>query len=549
VKKSRTLELDNKDSIRDMPANGPDVSKKPKFIVPPGLRFHIPLFEAHYDAAGKMPIMVVGATGVGKSLFLHLFKKLFKEKNKSSKVVEVNCANLGGGDRTLARAELFGYKKGAFTDAKEDTPGLIDEANGGALSLDEIGELPRDTQAMLLTFIETGKFRRVGDPKERSASVTIIGATNNQEKLNEPFRERFYIFPVPPLHQRRIDVPYYLCWLHPETFHELLHWEALALLAHNWPANVREIDKIGRFLKRKAAYYRILSSGSTDPNAKEIETKMMGLDKSETSFDPNAIAFLYEDLKKNGIDVKTLEKILNSAGVGLVSKNIAIPKRSVFEVDTSSDVESGTMVREYELERIKRFDISLISCKEFDWMFLGYIGFCSLFFQDPVANQNNILVDQCRSTNVRGPDGLFPSEHLASKFKELQGPIFRYLSGIQVPSSREIPNDRESREAFCLDLLRDHPSNPFLAPLKERYRIEEKEERVDIWSMKYDEFLRYYYEGLIERTAGNKRGAAKRIGVNYQTFNSRYRSLFKEGRNSKKQAEHQSSRRGRRVHP
>ena len=549
MKKSRTLELDNKDSIRDIPANGPEDSKKPEFIVPPGLRDHIPLFEAHYETAGKMPIMVVGATGVGKSLFLHLFKKLFKEKNKPSKVVETNCANLGGGVRALARSELFGYKKGAFTDAKEDTPGLIEEANGGALSLDEIGELPSDVQSILLTFIETGKYYRVGDPKERSASVKIIGATNNEENLNKPFRERFYTFCVPPLHQRRIDVLYYLCWLHPEIFHELLHWEVLALLAHNWPANVREIDKIGRFLKRKATYYRILSSGSTDPNAKEIETKMMGLSKSETSFDPNAIAFLYEGLKKKGVDVKTLEEILNSAGVGLASKNIAIPKRSIFKVDTSSDFESPTMVREYELEQIKRFDISLINCKEFDWMFLGYIGFCSLFFQDPVADQNNILVDKCRTTNVRAPDGLFPSEHFVGKFKELQGPIFRYLSEIEIPSGREIPNDSVSREAFCLDLLRDHPSNAFLADLRERYHIEEEEERVDIWTMKYDEFLRYYYEGLIERTGGNKREAAKRIGVNYQTFNSRYRSLFNEEENSKKQAEHQSSSRRRRVHP
>lgn len=204
---------------------------------------------------------------------------------------------------------------------------------------------------------------------------------------------------------------------------------------------------------------------------------------------------------------------------------------------------------EYELERIKRFDIYLINCKEFDWMFLGYIGFCSLFFQDPVANQNTILVDKCGSTSTRDPDGLFPSGHLAGKFKELQGPIFRYLSKIEIPSGREIPNDSVSREAFCLDLLRDHPSNAFLVDLRKRYHIEEEEERVDIWTMKYDEFLRYYYEGLIERTGGNKREAAKRIGVNYQTFNSRYRSLFNEEGNSKKQAEHQSSKHRRSVHP
>jgi len=211
MKKSRTPY--KHDLTQDIPVNGL-AKKSPEFIVPPGLRDYIPLFEAHYDTAGKMPIMVVGATGVGKSLFLHLFEKLFKEKNNSAKVVKTNCANLGGGDPNMARSELFGHKSGAFTGANQDNPGLLEIADGGALVLDEIGELPPDAQSMLLTFIETGKYRRVGDPTERSASVTIIGATNNEIKLNAPFRERFYIFCIPPLHQRRCDVLYYLWWLH-----------------------------------------------------------------------------------------------------------------------------------------------------------------------------------------------------------------------------------------------------------------------------------------------------------------------------------------------
>lgn len=82
----------------------------------------------------------------------------------------------------MARSELFGHKKGAFTGAIEDKLGLVDAANNGALILEEIGELPLEVQAMLLTFIETGKFLRVGDAQERKANVQIIGATNNEEK-------------------------------------------------------------------------------------------------------------------------------------------------------------------------------------------------------------------------------------------------------------------------------------------------------------------------------------------------------------------------------
>jgi DNA-binding NtrC family response regulator len=150
-----------------------------------------------------------------------------------------------------------------------------------------------------------------------------------------------------------------------------------------------------------------------------------------------------------------------------------------------------------------------------------------LFFQDLNGNKNNIIAEECQTTD--GPyyhTGL-DRVHI-DKYKKLQRQILRYLSRIEIPSGREVPNDSESRETFCLDLLREYPSNTFLAPLKKSYHIEEKKDQVDIWSMNYEDFLRYYYEGLIERTGGNKREAAKRIGVNYQTFNSRYRSLFKE---------------------
>lgn len=494
-----------RDSIQDIVD-----SRKPKYMVPRGLFSYISLFEAHFNTAGKMPIIVVGDTGVGKRLFLHLFEKLYKEKNNSSKVKKTNCAYFYP---NLARSELFGYKKGAFTDAKEDTPGFIEKADGGALILDEIGELPLEVQGILLTFIETGKYHRVGDPTERSASVKIIAATNNLEKLGDAFRERFYIFYVPPLHQRRMDVLYYLWWLHPEVIQELMCWEVLALIAHNWPGNVREIDKIGRFLKRKAAYYRS-SPSLIDRNKERIETKLLDLSEFKTSFNPYPTLSLHQDLKRKGVDVKTLEWLLNSDAVGLESKKFAFSRSAHFH-------------QQYYPEHLERFDVLSVRIDYLDEAFIGYREFCTLFFQDLNGNQNNIIVKKCKAT-----DG--PYYHLGldrvhiDKYKKLQGQILRYLSGIEIPSGREVPNDSESRETFCLDLLREYPSNAFLAPLKERYPVEEKKEQVDIWSMKYEEFLRYYYKGLIERTGGNKREAAKRIGVNYQTFNSRYRSLFKE---------------------
>lgn len=546
---------------QDIPANGSADRKNPNYIVPPGLSEYIYLFEAHYDSAGKMPIIVVGDTGVGKRLFLHLFEKLYMEKENSDKVLYVNCANLGGGDRNMAKGDLFGYVKGAYTGADKDTFGFLKVADGGALILDEIGELPPEVQTMLLTFIETGKYHVLGSTKEMTASVRIIAATNDLKKLSEPFRERFYIFYVPPLHQRRRDVLYYLWWLHPETIKELMHWEVLALLAHNWPGNVREIDKVGRFLKRKKRNVELFIGSNQllkeNPvifsmlDRSRVGTKLMGLDKSETSFDPNPILSLYQNIEKRGVDVKALERLLNSKGVGLNSKKPAFPTVLEFNIDTLQE-EDG---KNY-LDTLKRLDVLKVKIDKFDEAYRGYEDFCYLFFQDISGNHNNALVNECTSTAGHPSSlrldfylNLEDSIRALEKYKKLEVPIFRFLTGIEIPAGREIPDNSSEREVFCLDLLRNNPSNAFLAPLKERYPIEEKREQEDIWSMKYEELLRYYYEGLIERTGGNKREAAKRIGVNYQTFNSRYRSLFKEEGNSKRETEHQSSRRRRRGHP
>ena len=192
---------------------------KAKYIIPPGLRETFDLFLAHCEVAQNQPIMVVGDTGVGKSMFLHVFEKLYKEKYPESEVTWANCAHFGSGrgDDSLHRSELFGYEKGAFTGAlPEGKAGLIEKADKGALILEEIGELAEEVQAMLLTFIETGKYNKVGSSKPQMAEVVIIGATNDEEALRNDFRYRFFPFYVPPLHRRREDVLYYMVAKYPE---------------------------------------------------------------------------------------------------------------------------------------------------------------------------------------------------------------------------------------------------------------------------------------------------------------------------------------------
>ena len=100
-----------------------------------------------------------------------------------------------------------------YTDAHDDKVGLVEKANGGLLILEEVGELPFEVQAMLLTFIETGEYRRLGDEEVKTATVKVVAATNRESALRVDFRYRFFPYYIPPLRERKNDILYY--------FHEI----------------------------------------------------------------------------------------------------------------------------------------------------------------------------------------------------------------------------------------------------------------------------------------------------------------------------------------
>lgn len=241
-----------------------------KWIVPPGLRSNINDFEDLYDVAEDRHLMICGPSGVGKSLFLDIFKTLYKRDNGNDKPIHrFNCAAF---TKELLLSELFGHEKGAFTGANAAKEGHIKKADGGVLFLEEIGDIPETGQAQLLTFIEDGIFYKVGSIKPETAKVRIVATTNKAETLRLDFSHRFIPFKVSPLHKRRGDILYYLFFMFSELSGTLQKWEALLLLAHNWPGNVREIERIGtmfRWQRKKNSRYEIL------PNEKySLETSL-----------------------------------------------------------------------------------------------------------------------------------------------------------------------------------------------------------------------------------------------------------------------------------
>jgi two-component system response regulator AtoC len=201
----------------------------------------------------KTTVLVAGESGVGKELVARAIHH--RSTRRGGAFVAVNC---GAIPENLLESELFGHKKGAFTDAIQDRRGLFEEADGGSLFLDEIGELPLALQVKLLRVLEDEKIRRVGDTRDIKIDVRIITATHRDllaETKAGRFREdlfyRLNVLPilVPPLRDRRDDIPLLIDHFVARNNVRLgtsirgLDTESRRLLfEYPWPGNVRELE-------------------------------------------------------------------------------------------------------------------------------------------------------------------------------------------------------------------------------------------------------------------------------------------------------------------
>jgi DNA-binding NtrC family response regulator len=198
-------------------------------------------------------VLLMGESGTGKEVFARRIHELSKRSQR--RFVAVNCGALSD---TLLESELFGYKRGAFTDAARDTPGLVVEADGGTLFLDEIAEVSPAVQVKLLRFLQHKEYKPLGSPRTEKADIRIVAATNRELKQmvqQGVFREDLYyrlnIIPItiPPLRDRKADIPllasFFLSVFRRQYERKATGFSAEAfarLMAHDWPGNVRELE-------------------------------------------------------------------------------------------------------------------------------------------------------------------------------------------------------------------------------------------------------------------------------------------------------------------
>ncbi len=486
-------------------------------IVPPGLNSAYLHFEAHFAVSGDDPIMILGPTGVGKSMFLYLARRLFKKKHQYDTtppiIVEANCAHFSSGDGgySLARSELFGHVKGSFTGADNNKVGLVEKANGGLLILEEVGELPREVQAMLLTFIETGAYRRLGDETVKTASVKVVAATNRELALRDDFRYRFFPYYIPPLRERKIDILYYFHEIFPELTQNLSKSEILLLLTHHWPGNVREIERIGRLIKRENwINEQVLKDSRSDTMVPPIE-RIFHLDPRDTSFDPNILERLVYDLESWDIDVSFLDKLFQKHRVSIIEDETNL---KAFK-ELSVGPESGGYFSAFTSDTL----ILPNDFKPFDEAYEGYLLFCDLFMQDPKKDDNILatIKNQCTSSAFNHMRYCFDDKPSYQRpLKNLRKKIMKCLMEFDSPEYDHIDDPWE----FWSILEQTDPYKDLFSA-----DFESEEIQSAISELKEVELLKLYYRKQLEITGGNIKAAAKRVGLKENTFRSRLTKL------------------------
>ncbi len=200
-------------------------------------------------------VLILGESGTGKEVLANAIHQ--ESRRSSGPFVVVNCAAYA---ETLLHSELFGHEKGSFTGAIRRKPGRFEQADGGTIFLDEIGEISLPTQVILLRVIQERKFERVGGEETLTTDARVIAATNRDLKkamTDGTFREDLYwrlnviSIELPPLRERKEDIPQLVSNL-IDKYNEILEKDIRSvsndamdlIFSHHWPGNVRELENV-----------------------------------------------------------------------------------------------------------------------------------------------------------------------------------------------------------------------------------------------------------------------------------------------------------------
>ncbi len=274
------------------------------------------------DVSGHLPtVLITGETGTGKDLIAHHIHDL--GKHADAPFVQINCTALPA---QLVEAELFGYEKGAFTDAKTNKKGLFEVAAEGTVFLDEIGDMPLGLQAKLLLVLEQRRFRRIGGTREREVKARTIAATNcnlsqlvgaNRFRKDLLYRFESLSIELPPLRDRGDDlfllaehfIKRQAVRLHRDPPH--LSTAAMTAMRHyTWPGNIRELENV---LQRGV----LLLEGDT------LKAESLNLKKGDFEIEPANLGGIRFPISGENCSLAAVERLLVSQTIAHCEGNIS----------------------------------------------------------------------------------------------------------------------------------------------------------------------------------------------------------------------------------
>lgn len=320
------------------------------------------LTKARAAAATKATVLLSGESGTGKEVVARAIHRMSTEA--SGPFVPVHC---GAIPENLIESELFGYTKGAFTDARKDTPGKFREADGGTLFLDEVATMPLATQVRLLRVLQEREVQPLGGGGPVKVDVRVVAATNQDlwKKVQEgTFREdlfyRLDVIPIqlPPLRARREEIPFLAQhFLNRKAREHRLYPKALhpsvdpLLMALPWPGNVRQLEN--------AIERAIVLSGSRPVLTREDFTFLTErLEEGETlvadappplEFSPSLPTAIPTDLPPEGLDLNQV--------VSEVEKKLMLQSLQITRGNKKRAAELLGLKRTTFLEKMKRLDL------------------------------------------------------------------------------------------------------------------------------------------------------------------------------------------------
>lgn len=324
-------------------------------------------------APTDLSVLITGESGVGKESFPQIIHQYSTRKH--GKYIAVNCGAIPEG---TIDSELFGHEKGSFTGALSDRKGYFEEAGGGTIFLDEIGELPLATQARLLRVLESGEFIKVGSSKMLKTNVRVIAATNVniQEAINVgKFREDLYYrlntvpIMIPPLRQRRDDI-YLIFRKFATDFADKYRMPPIRLdeeakqilIKYPWPGNIRQLknitEQISVIEQNREINAHIIRTYLPDAAANNLPAVFLGDNEKTFGSEREILYQVLFDMKRDMNDLKKLVlDLMHDRGEMAATEDRAKIIKKLYSNDNIEVVSDSKAIQPIQIETIHKDDI------------------------------------------------------------------------------------------------------------------------------------------------------------------------------------------------